>query len=118
MEDDIDVMSEMGGEIDTLKAENKRLEKIIDKANKASRLYIGSEYFNDPAYVIKCAEISIGGYVESLKAQIRRAKKAEAKNKTLQDNLKALIYEFKYRLPMQFMKKALRLTTPHPSTGE
>ena len=77
-----------------LQAQLEKAEAIIDKANKCSRYYIGSEYYNDPAYTIKCAEKSIDGYVEGIKTQVRRAKKAQAQleevraeNKKLTDAL-------------------------------
>jgi len=59
----------------------KEAELIIDKANKASTLFIGSEYHNDPAYLIKCAEKSIHAHVESIKTQVKRTKEAEAEIK-------------------------------------
>ena len=62
---------------DDLLDKAKKFEDIVDKANKASTLLVGSEYFNDPAFIITKLQNMVREKSECILRQVGIRKKAE-----------------------------------------
>ena len=71
-----------GAHIDVYRELLKR-KRIVDEANKASNLFMGSEYFNDPAYIIREAEKRINSQLDTILKKVKEIKKLkhDIKNK-------------------------------------